>query len=129
VTVEAEAEFVERALGRIFRGGLILGAAGSVVALVLQDWRWGLGFAAGAAGSCLNFYWLHRFVEGLTPGGRRPRKRWLVILATRNLILGVAGYAIVKIFGLSLGAILLGLFVPVAAILVEIIYELTYART
>jgi len=129
VTVEAETEFVERALGRIFRGALILAAAGSVVALALQGWRWGLGFAAGGAGSCLNFYWLHRFVEGLAPGGRRPRKRLLAVLATRYLILGWAGYAIVKVFGLSLAAILLGLFVPVAAIFVEIIYELIYART
>lgn len=129
MTVEAEAVFVERALRRIFRGAQLLTAAGTLAALALQGWRWGLGFAAGAAGSCVNFYWLHRLVEGITPGGQRPGKRLLVVLATRYLLLGLAGYAIVKVFGLSLAAILLGLFVPVAAIFVEIIYELTHART
>ena len=127
--MEAEAVFVERALGRMFRGALILAAAGTLAAFALKGWRWGLGFAAGAAGSCLNFYWLHRLVEGFTPGGRRPRRWLLVFLATRYLLLGLAGYATVKVFGLSLAAILLGLFVPVAAIIIEIIYELMYART
>ena len=126
---EAEAVFVERALKRIRRGALAVAAAGILAALALQGWRWGLAFAAGAAGSCLNFYWLHRMTEGLVPGGRRPRKWLFIVLATRYLVLGWAGYAIVRVFGLSLAAILLGLFVPVAAIFVEIIYELMYART
>ncbi|MBM3745769.1 MAG: hypothetical protein FJW34_08220 [Acidobacteria bacterium] len=126
--MEAEAAFVERALQRIFRGALVVGAAGTAMGVALQDWRWGLGFALGAAGASLNFYWLHRFVEGLAPGGPRPRKWLLVALATRYLALGLAGYVIVKVFGLSLAAILLGLFVPVAAIIFEIIYELLYAR-
>lgn len=126
--MEAEAAFVERALQRIFRGALVVGAAGTAAGLALQGWRWGLGFALGAAGAYLNFYWLHRLVEGLAPGGPRPRKWLLVVLATRYLVLGLAGYVIVKVFGLSLAAILLGLFVPVAAIIFEIIYELLYAR-
>lgn len=126
---DAETAFVARALRRIFRGAVMLAAAGTLAAFALKGWRWGLGFAAGGAAACLNFYWLHRMVEGLAPGGRRPRKRLLLLLATRYLLLGGAGYAIVKVFGLSLAAILLGLFVPVAAILVEIVYELMYART
>jgi hypothetical protein len=108
---------------------MIVAAAGALTALALKGWRWGLGFAGGAAAACLNFYWLERLAEALAPDGRRPRKRLLVVLATRYLLLGLAAYAIVKIFGLSLAAILLGLFVPVAAILVEILYELVYART
>lgn len=107
----------------------MLAGAGTLAALALKGWSWGLGFAAGAAAACLNFSWLERMVEALAPGGRRPRKRFLVILATRYILLGLAGYAIVKIFGLSLAAILLGWFVPVAAIFVEILYELAYART
>ncbi len=126
---EAEEVFLERALRRIFRGALILGIAGTVVALWLSGWRNGLGFLLGAAGSYLNFYWLHRLVEALVPGGRRPRKALLVLLATRYLVLGLGGYVTVKLLGLSLAAILLGLFVPVAAIIVEIICELIYAGT
>jgi len=126
---EAESVFVEQALRRIFRGMLILGGAGALAALWLGGWRGGLGFLVGATASYLNFYWLHRLVEGLAPGGRRPRK-WLVFfLATRYLLLGLGGYVIVKVVGLSLMAVLAGLFVPVAAVIVEILYELTHART
>ncbi len=121
--------FVERALRRILHGALILAGAGTLAALALKGWRWGAGFAAGAAGSYLNFVWLHRMVEGLAPGGRRPGKWLLLVLATRYLLLGAAGYVIVRFVGLSLTAILLGLFVPAVAIMVEIVYELTYART
>jgi hypothetical protein len=35
----------------------------------------------------------------------------------------------VKVFGLSLIAVLVGLFVPVAAVIGEILYELMYAGT
>jgi hypothetical protein len=126
---EAESVFVGRALRRIFRGMLILGGAGALAALWLGGWRGGLGFLVGATASYLNFYWLHRLVEGLAPGGRRPRKWLLLFLATRYLLLGLGGYVIVKVFGLSLVSVLIGLFVPVAAVMVEILYELMYART
>ncbi len=127
--METEATFVEGALRRISRGALIVAGAGTLTALALMGWRGGVGFATGAAAACLNFYWLERLAEGLAPGGPRPRKWLLLLLATRYLLLGLAGYAIVKVFGLSLAALLLGLFVPVAAIFVEILYELMYART
>jgi hypothetical protein len=42
--------------------------------------------------------------------------------------LGLGGYVIVKFFRLSLAAALLGLFVAVAAVLLEIAYEIIYAR-
>lgn len=125
----AEAVFVERALRRIFRGMLVLGGAGTLAALWLSGWRGGLGFLVGATGSYLNFYWLDRLVEGLAPGGRRPRRWLLFFLATRYLLLGLGGYVIVRVFGLSLIAVLIGLFVPVAALIVEILYELTHAGT
>lgn len=126
---EADEVFLQCALRRIFRGAAVLGVAGAAAALWLGGWRSGLGFLLGAAGSGLNFYWLHRLVEGLAPGGRRPRKALLVLLATRYLVLGLGGYVTVRLFGLSLAAILVGLFVPVAAIIVEIVYELVYAGT
>jgi biotin transporter BioY len=108
---------------------LFLGGAGTVGALWLGGWRGGLGFLAGATGSYLNFYWLHRFVQGLAPDGQRPRKWLLFFLATRYLLLGLGGYVIVKVAGLTLSALLTGLFVPVAAVIVEILYELTHAGT
>ncbi len=124
-----DAVFVEQALRRIFRGMWLVGGAGTVAALWLGGWRGGLGVLAGATASYLNFYWLHRFVQGLAPDGQRPRKWLLFFLATRYLLLGLGGYVIVKVAGLTLSALLIGLFVPVAAVIVEIVYELTHAGT
>lgn len=126
---DADTLFVQRAMRRIFRGMLVLSAAGGLGALWLAGWRNGISFLLGAAGAYLNLYWLHRLVETLGPGGRRPRKSLLIILATRYLLLGLAGYVIVKVLGLGLVALLLGLFVSAAAVLAEILYELTYAGT
>jgi len=126
---DADTVFVERAMRRIFRGMLALSAAGTLAALWLAGWRNGISFLLGSAGAYLNLYWLHRLVEALGPGARRPRKGLLVVLATRYLLLGLAGYVIVKVFGLGLVALLLGLFVPAAAVLAEILYELTHAGT
>jgi len=52
-----------------------------------------------------------------------------VLFGLRYLLLGAAGYAIVKIFGFSGLAILLGLLVAAAAALAEMIYELVHAGT
>jgi hypothetical protein len=47
----------------------------------------------------------------------------------RYVLFAAIGYVIVKILGISLMPILAGLFVAAAAIIVEILYEITYART
>ena len=63
--------------------------------------------------------------------GRRsagPRKRMILFFCLRYLLLGAAGYGLVKVFGLNLTAGLLGLFVVAASVILEILYELIYAR-
>jgi hypothetical protein len=119
-----EAHF-DRAIGRIRAVMLWLGLGGTATALFVYSWRHALGFLAGALASLANFRWLHQLAVSLGEGGRR-RVFWFLIL--RYALLGAAGYVIVKIFGLNLGAALAGLFVAVAAVIVEIIYELLYAR-
>jgi hypothetical protein len=51
------------------------------------------------------------------------------MLGLRYLILGAAGYVILNYSSLSLAAAMAGLFVPVAAVILEILFELIYART
>lgn len=108
---------------------LWLGGAGAIAALCFHGWQWSLGFLAGAAAALLNFGWLDQLVATLGEGGRRPRKRLLLFLSARYLLLGLCGYVIVRYFGVSLVAALLGLFVGVAAVILEILYELTHAGT
>jgi hypothetical protein len=124
----ADEAFFDRAVGRIRAAMLWLSVAGTVVAWFLQGWQWSLGFLAGALASLANFYWLHQLTASLGTGAPRPRRRVLVFLALRYVLLGLCGYVIVKIFGLSLAAALLGLLVAVAAAILEVLYELIYAR-
>jgi hypothetical protein len=99
-----------------------------VTALLWKGLPAGFGFTAGALGAWLSFHFLHQFVETLGSDERSPRKRLVVFLALRYLAFGVAGYVIVKYFKLNVSAILAGLLVSVAAVIVEILYELLYAR-
>ena len=128
MTSNSEAAHFDRAIERIRRAMLWLSVAGAAVAAGWKGWEWGLGFLAGAAVSLLNFVWLHQLVAALGEGARRPRKRLVWFLALRYVLLGVVGYVIVKFFGLNLAAGLIGLLVAAAAVILEIIYELIYAR-
>ena len=127
-TVTTDEQYFERALARLRAAILWLSLGGGIVALVAFSWRHGLGFLAGALASYLNFRWLHQLAASVGEQTRKPRRRLLLFLLLRYFILGTAGYVIVKIFGLSLAALLAGLFVAAAAVIVEILYELIYAR-
>jgi len=135
----AEPNFYDGVLTRIVRIGIVLGAAGTIYAAVKFGPRIGIGFLAGAILSILNFHGLRRLVEGLealaapNPDGSQKRVSagmrgsWM-FWALRYAIFFGAAYVIVKGLNISLMPVLAGLFVVAAAILLEIVYELTYAR-
>jgi len=127
-TVTTDEQYFDRALARLRTAMFWLSLCGGVVAMVFFSWQHGLGFWAGALASYLNFRWLHQLAASLGEQTRRPRRRLLLFLLLRYFILGAAGYGIVKIFGLSVAALLAGLFVAAAAVIIEILYELIYAR-
>jgi hypothetical protein len=127
--VESERDFLDRALGRIHTIMLWLIAAGCVVSPVAAGWRGLVGFFLGAAIAYFFFRWVREMTDSLVPGGPPPRKRLVFFLVSRYVIFGVSGYVIVKYFGISMLAALAGLSVSVAAILLEILYELLYAGT
>jgi hypothetical protein len=127
--MEAEAAVYDNAVRRIFRGMLWLACIGALATLGLRGWLSALAFLLGAAASCLNFSWLHQAVDALAPGAPPPRKRLAVFLMLRYVLLGGAGYVIVRVFGMNVYAAVTGLFVPVAAVLGEVIYELVHDRT
>jgi hypothetical protein len=124
--MDPEESFFERALRRISRSIVVLGLGGAAGLWIFAGWRGSAGFAAGAAASWLNFRWLKQLVDAL--GGRRPRARLVLFLGGRYLLLGLGAYAILRYSEISLPAALAGLFVPVAAVLFEILFELIYAR-
>lgn len=122
--------FLGQALGRIYRwiGGLAL--LGVLALALTRGWRWGAGFLLGAAISFATFRLIHLLAEGLSPS-RKPggSVKFAILAGLRYLLFGAAGYVTIKVLGVNANAILLGLFVLVAAILLEIIYELLYVRT
>jgi hypothetical protein len=116
----------ERAAARIGRILNVLTVLGTGGAWVLGGWRTGAGFLLGALIAGLNYYWLHKLVVSLGSGGR-PRYR-SVVLAFRYLILGGGAYVIVNLSSIRLTAVLAGLLVLTAALFVEVIFEIVYAR-
>jgi hypothetical protein len=116
----------ERAAWRIGRIMMVIGGVGTCVALVARGWQWGAGFLLGAAISGLNYHWLYKLVAGLGSGDP-PRHRG-VVLGFRYLILGIGAYVILRLSKISLMAVMAGVFVLTAAVFVEVVFEIVYAR-
>jgi ATP synthase I chain len=114
----------------VITGGIT--AAGIALATFEWGWRMGLSFAVGAAIAWINYRWLRSGVAALTQAagalGQTPvpkiSKRILVKLVGRFILLLAALYVILSRSFLPADGVLAGLFVIVAAILVEMIYLL-----
>ncbi len=133
----SEEQLVRAAVRRIY---LWMGACALTLTFVLLLWKgpwYGGGFAAGAALSVLNFHWLNAAVEALASHfdqasaeafqgvPRRPARAALVAkFVLRYALMIAVGYAIFRTSVLSLTAFLGGLFVFVAGVLAEMVYEL-----
>jgi hypothetical protein len=130
MTSEGEAArdqlWMDRAVMRIWKLIWAIGAAGAVALVAWRGWWWGAGWAIGTAVSALNFRWLKQLV--LAIGGEAAKPRKAVFLGMRYVLLGGGAYVILKFSAISLPAALSGLFVSVAAVIVEILLELAYAR-
>jgi hypothetical protein len=118
-----EAEAYRRVFRRVSRIIFLLAAAGAAIAAGWRGWRAGLLFLLGAAASYFGFSWMRRMMESFGPGARPARGRIFVLFSLRYVLLALGAYAILKLFGVNAIAAFAGLFVPVAAITFEIIYE------
>lgn len=110
---------------------LAVTAAGSVGALLYGGAPWLTGFLTGAGFSAVNFWMLHKVVQrvGETGGEEGPRKASPALFGLRYLLFAAFGYGILNAFGASLAAALAGIFVSVAAVFLEAIFELIYGTT
>jgi len=109
----------------------ILFTAGAVIRF---GWRIALGFACGCAIAYLNFHWLERVVTALadrvTRTGKPQSGRGVVIrFLLRYLLMALAAYAIFSVSPASLYGLFAGLFLPVAGIACEAVYEIYAAYT
>ena len=116
----------ERRLGRMI---LVLTPAGAGVAA----WRWGgetaLAFAVGGALAYLNYRWIVAVVDTLvrsTQAGRVPRRAYVKLLAPL-LLLGAGLYVIFSRSLVSVGGLVGGLLLLVAAVMMEAAYQVYLA--
>jgi ATP synthase I subunit len=116
----------ERVTRRITRITALLGAAGTAGAFVIGGWRAAAGFALGGTVSWFSFRGLKQVVGGL--GADRPAPNLALKGVVRYLLIGAGAYVIVKYTVVNLLAALAGLLLSTAAVLVEILIELIYAR-
>jgi ATP synthase I chain len=121
-------DFYSGALRRIRNSMIALALAFSVAAW----WKFGrgpaLGFLLGCVIAYLNFHWLKSGVAGLadrvTNTGKSQSGAGIIArFLLRYVLLGAAAYAILTSFPASLRGLFVGLFLPVAAIGCEAVYE------
>ena len=116
--------FNERALSRMFRTMLVVSALLLLPALWRYGWVSAIGFAAGAAVSCINFRALQRSVESLAERivNRQSREkggRIVLRFLVRYALVGAVAYAIFNSSVLAFRGFLWGLCLPVAAMMIE----------
>ena len=115
-----------RALDRMAKVMFAIAAGGAIALSVWRGWQWSAGWLLGCAASTLNYRWLRRVIFSVNSGGGKQRKA--VLFGLRYLLLGGGAYVILKYTAISLPAALAGLFIPAAAVIIEILIQLAYAR-
>jgi hypothetical protein len=114
---------------RIERLTLAVGLTGALYAAQRWGWRAGIGVAAGAAISWLNFHWLDQGVTALLKaathsGDSVPGSRWIYARFIGRIgLLLLALYVIFKLPFLPGRAVLAGLFSLICAVGLEVSYE------
>jgi hypothetical protein len=135
---QTEAELVQAAAAEEFYSGALhrIGYFMAVLASLLAAagwWRFGLrptaGFVFGCGIAYVNFNWLKRviaaFVDRATGATSSNSGQGIVFrFLLRYVLMALGAYAILTFSPASLNGLLAGLFLPVAAIACEALYEL-----
>jgi len=121
----SEEAFYEQAIRRIQGLIVALGLLGAGALGLRLGARAGLAFLIGAGASYASFLGWQRLVSALAPNAKR-RSPWFVV---RIVVLLALAYVIIKFLGLNVAAAVGGLMVSAAAVILELVYELIYART
>ena len=105
---------------RLSRWMVLIATVGASGLFITGRGRAGLGFAIGAFFGILDYYWLRESVEALANAGMvHPPKRVIVkFLARYPLVIAIL-YLFYRTRWLPFMAVISGLFVPAAGILVE----------
>jgi hypothetical protein len=127
---ETRAEsFYAGAVARISRFMVVMAVLFGLAAWLRFGSRITLGFACGCAIAYLNFYWLEKVVSAVadraTRSGHAQSSAGVVFrFLLRYFLMALAAYAIFSVSPASLYGLFAGLFLPVAGIACEAVYEL-----
>ena len=113
--------FYDHALTRLSRMSVMLALAAVVVMTFIEGWRGALGATGGALFSLGS---LHRWKRVAGALGSSSKTRLRVAVLTTYTILSASVFVIIRYFGVSARSVVAGLFVSMAAVIVEIVYEL-----
>jgi hypothetical protein len=121
--------FSERMLARVWMISAVLCIVAGVAMWVRIDVFHAASFLLGGVVAILNLRWLEYSVRRMLDAqeGRVKGKRLWPKMVARYAFLGAIAYVIFKGYLLSVSAFLAGLFVPVAALMLEAVYELVAA--
>lgn len=134
VATAAAEHFYSGALDRIGRCMAVL----ALLLVVAAWWKFGpraaVGFAFGCVIAYINFHWLKRviagFVDRATGAAESQSGHGIVFrFLLRYVLMAVGAYVILTVSPASLNGLLAGLFLPVAAIGCEAVYEVYVALT
>ena len=121
--------YLDDAYPRIVKLAVALAVIGVAVSIPLQDWRGTLVLVVGATIGILNLVWLHQganlmISRMLAAGAGRPSKlRVALFFPLRYILVIGAVYAILKSYPGVLVSFIVGLGLPVMALIGESIYE------
>jgi hypothetical protein len=121
-------KFYAGALPRIGRFMLGLSPLMFVGIWLKFGFRTAIGFAFGCAIAYINFHWLKRVIAGFADratGADTPHSGQGIVFRflLRYVLMALGAYAILTVSPASLHGLLAGLFLPVAAIACEAVYE------
>ncbi len=115
-------------VGRLRRFFSLIALSGMAIAAMFGGWRYAVGFALGAATSWWSLHGTVQVVQKLgTPVslGKPGAFAWTLF---RFIVLVLGAFVILKCTSISFHAALAGLLVSIGAVILEAIYEFTYAR-
>jgi len=122
---EAQTRELARAEARMPRWMALCGCLALVAMALCRQFMFALGFALGAGLGMLNYYWLHDAVETLMRAGQ---SRIPKLVVAKFLVRYPLAFGLVIVFfktgWLPPMAILAGLFVPLAGVLIEALIQL-----
>jgi hypothetical protein len=115
-------------LNRMTWIGAALGLAGSLALLASKGPRWGAGFLVGAAFSLLGLEWWKAIGRGLGSSQKGSVLGSAMLLILRLPFVGGAIYVIIFVSGVASGAVMAGLLVSTAGIVLEVLYEAVFPK-